>query len=117
MVGAVVMKKYLLNRNYQIVAKGYSNRRAYALAKKVTRWDKYGDTDNVWLGEVKSKMDFAVDMRVLVKRRRDSGRLQPGYYCRIGYKHRNPKCGRSCNETGFDRESVCSVHKCGKWPD
>lgn len=69
--------RWLLARNYQLVAKGYSNRRAYALAKKVPRWDKYGET---WLGEVEPPIDFGSNVRVLVKRRLHKGQLRHGYY-------------------------------------
>ena len=68
---------WLLSKGYQLVAKGYSNRRAYALAKKVPRWDQYGES---WLGEVEPPSDLGPNVRVLVKRRLHKGQLRHGYY-------------------------------------
>ncbi|MBV7338749.1 hypothetical protein KFU94_63125 [Chloroflexi bacterium TSY] len=43
--------RWLLNRNYQFMMKGNSNRRAHLWAQQVTRWDPCGD---VFLAEIPS---------------------------------------------------------------
>ena len=53
--------RWLLARDYQLVAKGYSNVRAHKWAKQVRRWDPYGDA---WLGEICSPIDWGRDARV-----------------------------------------------------
>jgi hypothetical protein len=69
--------RWLLARDYQIIAKGISNRRANALAKQVRRWDAYGD---IWLGEVASPVDYGRPVRVFVKRRLKDGKYRHSYY-------------------------------------
>lgn len=69
--------RWLLDRQYHVVAKGMSNRRAQALAQQVTRWDRYGDA---WLGEVPSPVDFGRPVRVWVKRRWKAGEYVHSYY-------------------------------------
>ena len=59
--------RWLLARDYQVLAKGMSNRRAAALARQVRRWDPYQDA---WLGEVAPPTDYGRHVRVFVKRRR-----------------------------------------------
>jgi hypothetical protein len=59
--------RWLLARDYHVVAKGISNRRAEALARQVRRWDVYQDA---WLGEVAPPTDYGRPVRVFVKRRR-----------------------------------------------
>jgi hypothetical protein len=58
--------RWLLNRDYHVIAKGFSGRRAQALAQRVQRWDSYG-TD-AWLGQVASPVDFDRPVRVVVKK-------------------------------------------------
>ena len=58
--------RWLLARNYQIVAKGTSNRRAEALAKQVKRWDRFQDA---WVAEVTPSVDFGRPVQVFVKKR------------------------------------------------
>lgn len=58
--------RWLLNRDYQVIAKGFSGRRAQTLAQRVRRWDSYG-TD-AWLGQVASPVDFGRPVRVVVKK-------------------------------------------------
>ena len=36
--------KWLIQRGYQVIAKGFSGKRAYALAQQVSRWDRYDPT-------------------------------------------------------------------------
>lgn len=70
--------RWLLERGYQVMAKGYSNRRAEALATQVGRWDPY--QDNTWLGEVPPPVDYGRPVRVFVKRRRKDGQFLHSYY-------------------------------------
>lgn len=69
--------RWLLARDYHLVAKGMSNRRAGALAKKVRRWDAYGD---FWLGEVAPPVDYDRPVRVFVKRRLKDDKFHHSYY-------------------------------------
>ena len=69
--------RWLLARDYHLVAKGMSNRRAGALAKKVGRWDAYGD---IWLGEVAPPVDYGRPVRVFVKRRLKDDKFRHSYY-------------------------------------
>jgi len=69
--------RWLLARDYQIVAKGTSNRRAEALSRQVRRWDAY---DDYWLGEVSPPVDYGRPVRVFVKRRLKEELFQHSYY-------------------------------------
>jgi len=69
--------RLLLQRGYQIHAKGISSSRAAALAKKVSRWDAYGD---IWLGEVEPAFDLGRPFRVFVQRRRKKGKFLHNYF-------------------------------------
>lgn len=68
---------WLLKRDYQLVAKGMSNRRAEVLARQVRRWDMYHDA---WLGEVDPPVDYGRPVRVFVKRRRKDDQFCYSYY-------------------------------------
>jgi hypothetical protein len=68
---------WLLQRGYQVVAKGMSNRRAEALARQVRRWDVYHDA---WLGEVDPPVNYGRPVRVFVKRRRKDDQFCYSYY-------------------------------------
>jgi hypothetical protein len=68
---------WLLERDYQLVAKGMSNRRAEVLARQVSRWDVYHDA---WLGEVDPPVDYGRPVRVFVKRRRKDDQFCYSYY-------------------------------------
>ena len=68
---------WLLERGYQTMAKGISNRRAEALARQVRRWDEYGDH---WLGEVPAPIDYGRPVRVFVKRRLKKDCFRHSYY-------------------------------------
>ncbi|MCZ7540248.1 MAG: hypothetical protein M5U29_10085 [Anaerolineae bacterium] len=63
--------RWLLQRGYQVVAKGMNNRRAQALARQVQRWDVY--RPDTWLGEVPPPVDYGRPVRVLVKRQLKEG--------------------------------------------
>jgi len=64
--GADDKLRWLLARDYQVVAKGFSGQRALVLAQQVTRWDHYG-TD-AWLGSVASSIDFGRPVQMVVKK-------------------------------------------------
>jgi len=55
---------WLLNRGYQILAKGYSGKRANVWARSVSRWDSYGKDS--WLGSIASPIDFGRPVHILV---------------------------------------------------
>lgn len=70
--------RYLLTRDYQILAKGFSGKRAKALARQVPRWDPY-DAQG-WLGRVKPTFDLGRPIDVLVTRRWHNKRWKHSYY-------------------------------------
>jgi hypothetical protein len=67
----------LLAQDYHVMAKGMSNRRAKAWARKVRRWDAY---DDVWVGEVVPDVDYGRPVRAFVKRRLKKGKPCYSYY-------------------------------------
>ena len=69
--------RWLLARDYQIMAKGLSNRRAEAWAKQVTRWDAYQD---VFLAEIPSLIDLGRPVRVFIKKRPKADQFCYSYY-------------------------------------
>ena len=70
--------RWLLNRDYQIVAKGFSGKRAQALAQHVSRWDGYDP--KCWLGSVASPIDFGRPVQMLVKKRFHQAQWKHSYY-------------------------------------
>lgn len=58
--------RWLLQRGYQVVAKGFSGRRAFKLGQQVTRWDHY--RPDAWLGSVVPPVDYGRPVQVIVKR-------------------------------------------------
>jgi hypothetical protein len=64
--------RWLLARDYHLIAKGMSNRRTGALATQARRWDAHGD---IWLGEVAPPVDYGRPVRVFVKRRLKKGKF------------------------------------------
>jgi hypothetical protein len=70
--------RWLLGRGYQVIAKGYSGKRADALARRVSRWDQ-ADAHS-WLGWVRPTFDLARPIRVMVKRRLHNGCRRHSYY-------------------------------------
>lgn len=72
--------QWLLDRGYHVIAKGLSNRRAGALAKRVRRWDRYAAADDVWLGEVAPPVEYGRPVRVFVKRQRKADTFRHSYY-------------------------------------
>lgn len=75
--GTDTQLRWLLARDYHVIAKGFSHRRAEALARQVRRWDAYGD---VWLGEVDAPIDYGRAVRVFVQRRLKGERVHHSYY-------------------------------------
>lgn len=69
--------RWLLKRDYQVMAKGLSHLRAAALAKQVQRWDAWGEA---WLGEVTPPIDYGRPVRVFVKRRLKADQERYSYY-------------------------------------
>lgn len=69
--------RWLLARNYQVMTKGFSGRRADNLAQQVKRWTPSGD---VWLGQVASPVDFGREVQVWVKRRLKKDKVEHSYY-------------------------------------
>lgn len=69
---------WLLRRGYQVIAKGYSGKRAKVLAQHVNRWDVYDQ--NSWLGAVRSPVDFGRPVHMIVKRRLHNGACKHSYY-------------------------------------
>lgn len=70
--------RWLLARDYQVLAKGLSAIKADALAGKATRWDKY--RQNVWLAEVEPPVDYGRPVRCFVKRQLKEGKFHHSYY-------------------------------------
>ena len=69
--------RWLIQRNYHVVAKGMSHSRAEALSRQVSRWDAY---EGIWLGEVEPPVDYGRPVRVFVKRRLKGGAFVHSYY-------------------------------------
>lgn len=63
--------RWLLARDYQVLAKGFSGKRAKALATRAQRWDQY-DT-NSWLSRVEPTFDLGAPIDLLVKKRWTKG--------------------------------------------
>lgn len=70
--------RWLLAKAYQVVAKGFSGKRAKALAAHVSRWDGYDEQS--WLGWVEPTFDLGRPIQVMVKRRLHKGKLKHSYY-------------------------------------
>lgn len=69
---------WLLGQGYQVVSKGFSARRAQALARNVQRWDPYDHRS--YLGRVTPTFDLGKPVDVLVKKRLHKGQLKYSYY-------------------------------------
>lgn len=70
--------RWLLARDYQLLAKGFSGKRAHALAKQVTRWDAYDNQS--WLGRVSPTFNLGKSVDLLVKKRFHNGKWKHSYY-------------------------------------
>lgn len=69
--------QWLLDRNYQFMMKGNSNRRAHQWAQQVKRWDPYAD---IWLAEIPSPVKFQRPVRIFLKKRLKNGQICVSYY-------------------------------------
>lgn len=69
---------WLLARDYQVLAKGASNRRAEALARQVQRWD--AAPGDCWLAWVPTPISFVRPVQILLKRRLVKGQFRHSYY-------------------------------------
>ncbi len=69
---------WLLNRGYQVIAKGFSGHRASVLARQVSRWDPYGH--DAFVGAVPSPVDFGRPVQVLVKKWLHQEQWKHSYY-------------------------------------
>jgi hypothetical protein len=70
--------RWLLGRDYQLLSKGFSGKRAHALARCVQRWDAYDDQS--WLGRVTPTFDLGRPVYVLVRKRLHKGQWKHSYY-------------------------------------
>jgi hypothetical protein len=70
--------RQLLARDYQVLAKGFSGKRAKALAVRVQRWDQYDP--QCWLGRVSPPFDLGHPIDVLVKKRFHNNKWKHSYY-------------------------------------
>ena len=70
--------RWLLQRGYQVVGKGFSGKRANALASQVTRWDPYDARCQI--GRVVPSFHLGRPIDVLVARRWKKERWRHSYY-------------------------------------
>ena len=70
--------RWLLARDYQVLAKGFSGKRAKVLAARVQRWDQYDH--HCWLGRVVPTFDLGVPIDLLVKKRVHNAKWKHSYY-------------------------------------
>lgn len=70
--------RWLLKRHYQVLSKGFSGKRANALARQVARWDAYDE--KCQLGRVSPTFDLGRPIDVLVKRRWHKEQWRHSYY-------------------------------------
>jgi hypothetical protein len=68
---------WLLKRGYHIIAKGFSGKRANALARQVARWDAY---NHCFLGTVASPIDFGCPVQMMVKKWHHNGKWKHSYF-------------------------------------
>jgi hypothetical protein len=76
--GTDKLLRWLLDRAYHVLAKGYSGRRAHALARQVARWDAYDE--HSWLGAVTSPVDFGRPVHMLVRKWMHDNQTKHSYY-------------------------------------
>ena len=70
--------RWLLQRGYQTVAKGFSGKRAHALAQRVQRWDAYDAVS--YLGLVDDTLDLGRPISILVRKRLHKQKWKHSYY-------------------------------------
>jgi hypothetical protein len=76
--GSDAQLRWLLARDYHILAKGLSGMRANVLARQVRRWDPFCEA--TWLGQVDPPADYGRPVRVFVKRRLKKDKFCHSYY-------------------------------------
>lgn len=69
---------WLLGRGYHVLGKGFSNRRAEALAQQVKHWEEY--REGVWFAEIPSPFHYPRPVRVFVKRKLKEGQFRHSYF-------------------------------------
>ena len=69
--------RWMLARDYHLLAKGISNRRAHAWAQMAKRWDQY---DDYWLAEIAAPLDLGRPIQVFIKRRFKNDQWHHSYY-------------------------------------
>jgi len=104
---------WLLARDYQVLAKGASNRRAEALARQVQRWDPA--PSDCWLAWVPTPVAFERPVQTLVKRRLVKGQFRHSYYfstLTVPSKTMLMQCynNRGGAETGMFRADKSGLH-------
>lgn len=70
--------RWLLDRGYQIVAKGFSANRARALARQVNRWDQFDASS--YIGRAQPTFDLGRPFDLLVRKRWVKGKWRYSYY-------------------------------------
>ncbi len=70
--------RWLLKRDYQVLTKGFSGKRAHTLAAQVSRWDMGGAQS--WLGWVHPTFDLGRPVSVLVRAWLKQGKWKHSYY-------------------------------------
>jgi len=70
--------RWLLARDYQVLGKGFSGKRAKALAAQVQRWDQYDH--QCWLGRIAPTFDLGRPFDLLVKKRCHNAKWKHSYY-------------------------------------
>ncbi|MCB0832172.1 MAG: transposase [Bacteroidetes bacterium] len=70
--------RWLLQRGYQVIGKGFSGNRANTLARQVTRWDPYDSLCQI--GRVQPTFQLGRPIDVLVARRWKKQRWRHSYY-------------------------------------
>lgn len=70
--------RFLFQRGYHVVAKGYNNSRSKKWAGKVERWVPYGKRR--WLGRITSPVDYGRPVSVIVTKREKKGKEVYNHY-------------------------------------
>lgn len=75
--GSDALIGWLIDREYHVLMKGHSNRRAHALGQKVRRWDEWAGS---WIGEVDPPTHFKRPVQFFVKKRLKNEVFHYSYY-------------------------------------
>jgi hypothetical protein len=95
---------WLLGRDYQVMAKGASHRRAEKLAQQVTRWDQFDET--AWLAWHPTPVKFVRPVHTLVKRRLVEGQFRHSYYYGTPHLPSKGDFMRLYNQRGADETEI-----------